>query len=46
MGLDTVLVNKKVGRILSIQKELFDDDQTGQIGTRASKLALASLFPV
>lgn len=38
MGLDTVLVNKKVGRILSIQKELFDDDQTGQIGTRASKL--------
>lgn len=38
MGLDTVLVNKKVGRILSIQKELFDDDQTGQVSTRASKL--------
>lgn len=37
-GLDTVVVNKKVGRILSVQKELFDDDQTGQIGTRASKL--------
>lgn len=37
-GLDTVLVNKKVGRILSVQKELFDDDQTGQIGQRASKL--------
>lgn len=37
-GLDTVLVNKKVGRILSVQKELFDDDQTGQIGMRAGKL--------
>lgn len=37
-GLDTVLVNKKVGRILSVQKELFDDDQTGQIGSRAAKL--------
>lgn len=37
-GLDTVLVNKKVGRILSVQKELFDDDQTGQIGQRAGKL--------
>lgn len=37
-GLDTVLVNKKVGRVLSVQKELFDDDQTGQIGTRAGKL--------
>lgn len=37
-GLDTVLVNKKVGRILSAQKELFDDDQTGQIGGRAGKL--------
>ncbi len=38
MGLDTVLVNKKVGRILSIQKELFDDDQTGQVSGRAGKL--------
>lgn len=37
-GIDTVLVNKKVGRILAMQKELFDDDQTGQLGSRASKL--------
>lgn len=37
-GLDTVLVNKKVGRILAMQKEAFDDDQTGQVGMRAGKL--------
>ena len=37
-GLDTVLINKKAGRILGIQRELFDDDQTGQIIQRASKL--------
>ena len=37
-GLDTSLVNKKVGRILSMQKELFDDDQTGQVAGRAGKL--------
>ena len=37
-GLDTSLVNKKVGRILATQKELFDDDQTGQVASRAGKL--------
>ena len=37
-GLDTVLVNKKVGRVLATQKELFDDDQTGQVAQRAGKL--------
>jgi len=37
-GLDVVLINKKAGRILGIQRELFDDDQTGQIVQRASKL--------
>lgn len=37
-GLDTVLVNKKVGRILGVQKEAFDDDQTGQIAERAGRL--------
>ena len=37
-GLDTSLVNKKVGRVLATQKELFDDDQTGQVSQRAGKL--------
>lgn len=37
-GLDTVLVNKKVGRTLEVDRELFDDDQTGQIVQRATKL--------
>jgi hypothetical protein len=37
-GLDTVLINKKVGRILAMQKELWDDDQTGQLAQRAGKL--------
>lgn len=37
-GLDTVLINKKVGRLLSLQRELFDDDQTGQIVNRVGKL--------
>ena len=37
-GLDVVVVNKKVGRILSIERELVDDDQTGQIVQRASRL--------
>ena len=37
-GLDTALVNKKVGRVLATQKELFDDDQTGQVAGRAGKL--------
>ena len=38
MGLDQALVNKKVGRLLVTNKELFDDDQTGQVAQRASKL--------
>lgn len=37
-GLDSVLINKKIGRILELDRELFDDDQTGQIVMRASKL--------
>ena len=37
-GLDMVLVNKKVGRILSFERELIDDDQTGQIGQKATEL--------
>jgi len=37
-GLDVVVINKKVGRILSIERELVDDDQTGQIVNRAQRL--------
>lgn len=37
-GLDVTVINKKVGRILSIERELVDDDQTGQISMRASRL--------
>jgi len=37
-GLDTVVINKKVGRLLSIEREMFDDDQTGQVMDRASRL--------
>jgi hypothetical protein len=37
-GLDVMIVNKKVGRILSVERELVDDDQTGQIVQRASRL--------
>lgn len=37
-GLDRELVNKKVGRMFSIERELVDDDQTGQIEDRATKL--------
>ena len=39
-GLDIVLVNKKVGRLLSIERELFDFDQSGQITDRASKMGI------
>lgn len=35
MGVDRELVNVKYGRIESFEKELFDDDQTGQIRQRA-----------
>jgi len=37
-GLDVQVINKKVGRILSIERELVDDDQTGQIVNRATRL--------
>lgn len=37
-GLDMTLINKKVGRLLSIQRELFEDDQTGQIASRPTDL--------
>lgn len=37
-GLDQVVVNKKVGRMLTMERELFDYDQTGQIADRASKM--------
>lgn len=37
-GLDVTLINKKVGRLLSIEREMFDDDQTGQIVQRAARM--------
>ena len=37
-GLDTVLINKKVGRIFSMPREAMDDDQTGQLAKRPSKM--------
>ncbi len=37
-GLDTLLVNKKVGKIISIQRELFEDDQTGQVAKQPSSI--------
>ena len=37
-GLDRELVNKKVGRMFSVERELVDDDQSGQIEDRATKL--------
>jgi phage major head subunit gpT-like protein len=37
-GLDVEVVNKKVGRILSFERELVDDDQTGQIAQKAQEL--------
>lgn len=38
IGEESVLVNYKFGLIESFDRELFDDDQTGQIRQRASKL--------
>jgi hypothetical protein len=38
VGLDVILQNKWVGRILAIDRQLVDDDQTGQIVTKASQL--------
>jgi phage major head subunit gpT-like protein len=37
-GLDRELVNKKVGRMFSVERELIDDDQTGQVEQRANGL--------
>ena len=37
-GLDVEVVNKKVGRILSFERELIDDDQTGQISQKSGEL--------
>lgn len=37
-GLDVEVINKKVGRLLTLERELVDDDQTGQIAQKASEL--------
>lgn len=37
-GLDRTLINFKFGMIESFERELFDDDQTGQIKNRASQM--------
>jgi len=37
-GVDREIVNFKFGRIESFERELFDDDQTGQIKTRAGQM--------
>lgn len=37
-GLDTVVINKKIGRVVSMERELFDDDQTGQLVDRAGRI--------
>jgi hypothetical protein len=37
-GLDIELVNKKVGRMFTVERELIDDDQTDQIEKRATGL--------
>ena len=39
-GLDTALINKKVGRMLTLERELFDWDQTGQIINKASQMGV------
>lgn len=38
IGEDTLLVNYKFGLVESFERELFDDDQTGQIKQRAQRL--------
>lgn len=38
LGLSRQLINQKVGMIESFERELFDDDQTGQIKNRASQM--------
>lgn len=37
-GLDLELINKKSGVIVAFERELFDDDMTGQIAQRASQM--------
>lgn len=37
-GLDRVLTNSKFGMIESFERELFDDDQTGQVKNRAAMM--------
>jgi hypothetical protein len=37
-GLDRNLINQKFGMIETFERELFDDDQTGQIKNRASQM--------
>jgi len=37
-GQDIEIINRKYGAILAFERELFDDDQTGQIATRAQAL--------
>jgi hypothetical protein len=37
-GLDVEVVNKKVGRMFTVERELVDDDQTGQVQQRAEGL--------
>jgi len=37
-GIDKMVVNQKYGRLLSIQRELIDDDQTGQISSKAAEM--------
>lgn len=38
LGLDVHVRNKKYGRMLAFERELVDDDQTGQISQRAANL--------
>jgi hypothetical protein len=38
LGMSRVLTNQKFGMIESFERELFDDDQTGQIKNRASQM--------
>lgn len=38
IGLDVHVRNRKFGRLLAFQRELVDDDQTGQISQRAANL--------
>lgn len=37
-GLDIQIVNEKFGAIVGFERELFDDDQTGQIASRAKDI--------